>query len=451
MRGVLPAALLLLLALAGCSTTPTTTPKYEAPPEVIEQPPQVTADEAVAESKEIDAKEAEVQAELDAQSADAPVADAQTSVTQAAAPAAGQLLPGAPPIATELAGQKPTVGPKAVPGAAAPAAAGAATPERRFRPSTLSTEEVRKQQAAAGNPQDFEQWLDHTHDLIYTWGQQLVEATDHKFASKEKEMLPVPAAPFRLATMIETVNHSDGLRAEIDVDLDISLNLPNIEQRLNIFVTSTELDESPSMSGNDVPALRAGLRYEFSNNLDFDIGIRVDWPPVPFASLKWSREYAMTEKWSFYPLLKLFAETKESVGYASAATFDRWSGRTLLRSSTYTKWRADKGTNEWSQTFVLARASQLIVPDRYGSYIAANDIGIGWGIRVFGKDEGTFEGERATEYYEVGIFYRRPTKNRWLYLHFEPIVRWDKAYNWAADLGVRLGFDVLFWDLSRSR
>src|SRR6478735_6617832 len=334
-RGVIPAAL-VLLCLAACSTTTTATKpaaKYEAPPEVIAQPPQVTADEAVAESKEIDAREAEVQAEVDAQSADAPVADAQTSVTQAAAPAAGQLLPGAPPIATELAGQKPTAGPKAVPGAAAPAAAGAATPERRFRPSTLSTEEVRKQQAAAGNPQDFEQWLDHTHDLIYTWGQQLVEATDHKFASKEKEMLPVPAAPFRLATMIETVNHSDGLRAEIDVDLDITLRLPNIEQRLNIFVTSTELDESPSMSGNDVPALRAGVRYEFARDLDFDVGVRVDWPPVAFASLKWSREYEMTEKWTFYPLIKLFAETKESVGYASAATFDRWSGRTLLRSS----------------------------------------------------------------------------------------------------------------------
>jgi len=447
-RGVIPAAL-VLLCLAACSTTTTATKpaaKYEAPPEVIAQPPQVTADEAVAESKEIDARDAEVQAEIDGLAADAAAAEAQSTATAPAAAAAPQTAPlsaGAPPIATALAGPPTGAGPRQAP---APV-----SPERRFRPSAQSTEEIRKEQAAAGNPLDFEQWVDHTHDLIYTWGQQLVEATDHKFASKEKEMLPVPAAPFRLATMVETVNHSDGVHAEIDVDLDITLRLPNIEQRLNIFVTSTELDESPSMSGNDVPALRAGVRYEFARDLDFDVGVRVDWPPVAFASLKWSREYEMTEKWTFYPLIKLFAETKESVGYASAATFDRWSGRTLLRSSTYTKWRADKGTNEWSQTFVLARASQLIVPDRYGSYIAANDIGIGWGLRAFGKDEGHFEGERATEYYEVGVFYRRPTKNRWLYLHFEPIVRWDKAYNWATDLGVRLGFDVLFWDLARSR
>jgi hypothetical protein len=427
------------MALAGCSSTPT----YEAPPEVIDQPPVVTTDEAVAEAKEVQAQDkAENQAE---EAAEAQAADAQAAPQAPAAPegqatvASPPLSPAAPPIATALAGQSSTVGPK-------PAQA---SPERRFRPSTQSTQEIRDQYEKSGTPLDFEQWLDHTHDLIYTWGQQLVEATDHKFADKEKEMLPVPASPFRLATMVETVSHSDGLHAEIDIDMDISLKLPNIEERLNIFVTSTEIDESPSMSGNDVPALRAGLRYEFKHDLDFDIGVRVDWPPVLFTSLKWSREYEMSEKWTFYPLVKLFAETKESVGYASAATFDRWSGRTLLRSSTYTKWRADRGTNEWSQTFVLARASQLIVPDRYGSYIAANDIGVGWGLRAFGKDEGTFEGERATEYYEVGVFYRRPTRNKWLYLHFEPIVRWDKAYSWATDLGVRLGFDILFWDLAR--
>ncbi|HYP81577.1 MAG TPA: hypothetical protein VEQ17_14900, partial [Steroidobacteraceae bacterium] len=329
MRGVIPAAL-VLLCLAACSTTTTATKpaaKYEAPPEVIAQPPQVTADEAVAESKEIDARDAEVQAEIDGLTADAAAAEGQSTATAPAAAAAPQTAPlsaGAPPIATALAGPPTVAGPKQAP---APV-----SPERRFRPSAQSTEEIRKEQAAAGNPLDFEQWLDHTHDLIYTWGQQLVEATDHKFASKEKEMLPVPAAPFRLATMVETVNHSDGVHAEIDVDLDITLRLPNIEQRLNIFVTSTELDESPSMSGNDVPALRAGVRYEFARDLDFDVGVRVDWPPVAFASLKWSREYEMTEKWTFYPLIKLFAETKESVGYASAATFDRWSGRTLLRS-----------------------------------------------------------------------------------------------------------------------
>jgi len=378
---------LLLLGAAGCATK--AAPKYEPPPEVIEQPDKTTtADEAVAEARE---------------------------------------------VATE-----------------APAASAPPATASRFRPSDLTTEEIRAQHEHAEKPLDFEEWMDHMHDRIYTWGQEAVEATDHKFADKEKEILPVPAAPFRLATMFEIVNHEDGLGFDVDIDLDISLRLPNIEKRLKIFVTSSELDESPNTAGNE-PALRAGLRYELKRDLDFDVGVRVDWPPVAFTSLKWSREYELNQNWSFYPLLKLFAETEDGVGYAGAATFDRWSGRHLLRSSTYTKREWDKPKNEWSQTFVYARAHQLIVPDRYGSYIAANDIGIGWGVRLFAKDEGEFENKDATEYYEVGVFYRRPTNNKWLYLHFEPSVRWDKLYSYKADLGIRLGFDVLFWDLARTR
>jgi hypothetical protein len=430
MRGLTP-CVLLLLGLAGCATT--AIPKHEAPPEVIEQPDKtITADEAVAEAHEVVAADKAEGAAADAQAASA--AQAADIPAQSVAPAAGAPTAVAPTPAA-------TAGPKA---------ATTATAASRFRPSEESTEEILKRHQHSAKPLDFEEWMDHAHDRIYTWGQEAVEATDHKFADKDKELLPVPAMPFRLATMFEIVNHDDGLKVDVDIDLDISLRLPNIEKRLKIFVTSSELDESPSMAGNS-PALRAGLRYEFTRDIDFDIGVRVDWPPVAFAALKWSREYQMSDEWSFYPLAKLFAESDDGVGYAAAATFDRWSGRQLLRSSTYTKRRWDRPKNEWSQTFVYARAHQLIVPDRYGSYIAANDIGIGWGVRVFGKDEGKFENKDATEYYEVGVFYRRPTNNKWLYLHFEPIVRWDKLYNYKADLGVRLGFDVLFWDLARTR
>jgi hypothetical protein len=190
--------------------------------------------------------------------------------------------------------------------------------------------------------------------------------------------------------------------------------------------------------------VRAGLRYQVLPFFDFDLGVRIDVPPVAFASLKWSREYQLGQ-WDFYPLVKLFAETRESVGYAAGTTFDRWSGRRLLRSSTYAKWRHDRDQTEWSQSFVFARANELIVPDRYGSYPRANDIGRGWGLRALASGEDT----NVVTYYEAGIFYARPTSNHWLFWSVEPIVRWDKAYSWKADPGIRIGFNALFWDLAR--
>src|SRR5262249_18144402 len=155
----------------------------------------------------------------------------------------------------------------------------------------------------------------------------------------------------------ELIDRADGVHSGIDLDFDIALRLPNLEQRLRIFVTSDELDSGTRQRAED-SQLRAGLRYELLRNLDFDVGVRIDLPPVAFATVKGSREYRLGS-WDFYPLAKLFAETRQSVGYAAATTFDRWSGRQLVRSSTFAKWRHDRDQTEWSQTFVYAHADEL--------------------------------------------------------------------------------------------
>jgi hypothetical protein len=372
------------LGLAGCASR-----RYEAPPTVAAQPPKVTADEAVAEGRK---------AELDA------------------------ALPPVP--------------------APAPAPVASYSRGARLRPTDRSTEEIRSERSSA-YPLDFDQRLDYTHDRIYTWGQSVVEATDRRYAEKDQPLKPTPAAPFRLALVSEAIDHSGKMKFGLNADFDIALSLPNIEKRLRIFITSDDLDESPRF-GNGNSSVRAGFRYGILRNLDFDLGVRVGIPPVAFASLKWTREYTLGD-WDFYPLAKLFIETKESLGYAAAATFDHWSGRTLLRSSTYAKWRLDRNSTEWSQTFIYARARQLIIANHYGSYPAADDIGHGWGVRALASGGNA----HTVSTYETGIFYRRPTRNGWLYWNVEPIVQWDRKYGWHPDPGIRIGIDMLFWDLAR--
>jgi hypothetical protein len=279
--------------------------------------------------------------------------------------------------------------------------------------------------------------------VIYTRVQSAVAATDHRFAGDAGQLKPVPVAPFRIGAVAESIDRKDGNDVDLDANFDILLGLPNIEQRLRIFITSNELDEAPP-SALEGTALRAGLRYPLWRHLDFDLGIRLDVPPVAFTAVRWSRQIQLGD-WDFYPLLKVFAETKESFGYAAAATFDRWSGRRLLRSSTYAKWRHDRNATEWSQSFVYARANLLMVPDRYGAYLKANDIGSGWGVRLLASGQQA----RGVTYYEAGVFYRRPGANRWLFWYAEPLVRWEKQYAWNSDPGLRLGVTALFWDLAR--
>ncbi|HNR23204.1 MAG TPA: hypothetical protein PKL49_09285 [Steroidobacteraceae bacterium] len=314
----------------------------------------------------------------------------------------------------------------------------------RYRPTEITTGEV--QAISAGDiapPLDFRQRLDRAHDVLYTRFQRLVEATDRRYARPDKELKPVPAAPFRIGVTGELLGRNDKTEASLDLDLDVSLRLPNLEDRLRIFVTSVELDESPEVAGED-SNLRAGLRYQLLKYVSFDIGAKADLPPVAFMAVKWSREYHLG-RWDFYPFAKLFAETDESVGYAAAATFDRWSGRRLLRSSTYAKWRNDRDETEWSQSLVFALAEQLIVPDRYGSYLRARDIGKGVALHLLASGLDA----HGVDYYETGLLIKRPTGNPWLHWFVEPLVRWDRRYDWDADPGIRIGLDALFWDLAR--
>ena len=292
-------AMLVAACGAGCASM-----RYEPPPEVAEQPPEATTTEMIEEGA---AAEAAAASSREGEGGESDPA------------AAGQ------PTAATAAGDAPAT------------ASTTTTTDRRYRPTDSSVEQIRSRSAAAAPPLDLRQRVDHAHDRIYVWMQSRVEAMDHGLAGGDGPLEPVPAAPFRLALVGEAIDRDGSVDLGVDANFDIALNLPNIERRLRIFITSAELDEGPR-SERESQNLSAGFRYQILRHLDFDLGLRIDKAPVAFAALKWSREVPLG-RWDFYPFAKIFAETKESVGYAAAVTFDRWAGRNLFRTSTYAKWR----------------------------------------------------------------------------------------------------------------
>ena len=113
-----------------------------------------------------------------------------------------------------------------------------------------------------------------------------------------------------------------------DLNLDVTLKLPNIERRLRVFVTSDDVAESPDVAG-ERRNFRAGLRFNPWDEFDFDVGVRADLPPVAFASLRWSR-FVPLGRWDIYPFAKLFAETDEGPGVSAGITFDRRIGAATI-------------------------------------------------------------------------------------------------------------------------
>lgn len=332
--------------------------------------------------------------------------------------------------------------------AAATPSAGAAPTRRspRVGPSELSTAEIREQAARRPYPLDFGQRLDRGHDWLYVNAQEFVENTDRRFAPPDAELLPVPATPLRLAVVTETINRPDGAKFELNLNLDVTLKLPNLERRLRIFITNDDVAESPDRAG-ERGNLRAGVRFNPASNFDFDIGVRGDLPPIAFASLRWTKFYPVG-RWDIYPFGKLFAETEEGLGASTGLTFDRRLGETLIgRASSFAQWRKDTAEIEWTQILLLAHADELLVPERYGRILRNQDLARGYGLQLLA----TGERRNRVEFYEASVFYRRPLRHRWLYLYVEPLVRWDRRYAWNADPGIRIGLEALLWDLSRSR
>lgn len=362
---------------------------------------------------------------------------------------AADVEPTPPSTATAV----PTAAPPAVAASepvAAPAAAPASPPPagtvRRYRPSSRSTAEIREEAAQRPYALDFGERLDSGHDQLYVNVQRFVENTDRRFAPPDAELLPVPATPFRLGIVTQTVDRPNGVKFDVDLNLDVTLRLPNIEQRLRIFITNDDVAEAPDRAG-ERSNLRAGLRFNPRGDFDFDLGVRGDLPPVAFATLRWSKFFAVGRS-DLYPFAKLFAQTDEGLGFASGFTLDRRLGETTIaRSSSYAKWRKDTAEIGWAQVLLLARAEELLVPDRYGRLLRNQDLARAWGVQVLASGER----RNAVEYYEASLFYKRPLRHRWLYGYVEPLVRWDRRYAWSADPGIRIGIEALFWDLSRSR
>ena len=342
----------------------------------------------------------------------------------------------ADPPATPVPAAVPTAAPQPGPTRRAP----------RLAPSERSTAEIRAEAARRPYARDFGERLDGGHDWLYVRAQEFVEDTDHRFAPPDAELLAVPATPIRLGVVTETINRPDGVKFDLDLNLDVSLKLPNLERRLRIFITNDDVAEAPDRAG-ERRNLRAGLRFNPRSNLDFDIGVRGDLPPIAFASLRWSKFYPVG-RWDIYPFAKLFAETDEGLGASSGLTFARRLGEAMIgRASGYAKWRKDTAEIEWTQVLLLAHADELLVPERYGHILRNQDFARGYGLQLLA----TGAQRHRVDYYEASVFYKRPLRQRWLYGYVEPLVRWDRQYDWHADPGIRFGIEALFWDLSRSR
>jgi hypothetical protein len=284
--------------------------------------------------------------------------------------------------------------------------------------------------------------LDQWHDRLYLGLQSLIKQADSYYVDEPDSALRIPSSPFRIGLQGEVQRHAaSGTDFSPQLDVDLHLQMPNLQRKLQLFITSENVDASPDRFNNGLSNIRAGLRLTPLDFLDFDLGVRADVPPVAFASLRWQKKFDLAG-WRLEPFSKAYVETKRGVGWANGVNVEHWFDQWVVRSASYANWQLDNHGTDWTQAFIVARAREVIRFGRYSDVLGGRDLARGIGFEGLASGDSNEKLQR----YELSVFYKQPTAHRWLYWQVTPFVRWERDYGWHADPGIRISLDALFWD-----
>jgi len=320
------------------------------------------------------------------------------------------------------------------------AGAGAEEPER-VRPSTGTFGKLR---AASSEVADtVGENLDAAHDWLYRKMQRFFEAVDVRFASAEQAPIVVPLSPLRIGLDNEFVHRRDGMAFVAHPDFEATLLLPNLERRFKLFVTSADLAESPGDPTDERNPVRVGARFVPRTHINFELGVRANASPSAFAALRWSPEFdAGTLR--VYPFVKTYVQSGLGVGTSGGVALEHWSNRWIARSVSYANWVHNTAATDWSQSLIFGYARAVIQERRYDRFATGHDLACGVAARV------SVSGDHVsrTSLFETSVLMKRPLHGGWLFGYVEPVVQWNRDFDWHPDVGVRVGLDALFWGLA---
>ncbi len=290
--------------------------------------------------------------------------------------------------------------------------------------------------------------LDRAHDWLYRTLQNWIEQFDQRFAKSGQEPLAVPPSMLRIDLQGSLIHQRDGTVLLGATDLEATLHLPNIERSLRLFITSEDLQESPGPLVEQPSSIRAGLRMLPATALSFELGVRAKLLPSAFSALKWAPQLR-TDWVNIAPLAKLYAESSLGYGASSGIALEHGQQLWIVRSTSYLNWlHSTSGVSgwDWSETIITGYAPGIIREQQYGTVASGRDLACGAVLRLYAAgDQRSHSAVR-----EASLVLKRPLHGGWLFGYLEPVVSWERIHDWHPDAGVRLGFDMLFWNAAAS-
>src|SRR5579863_5906517 len=312
---------------------------------------------------------------------------------------------------------------------------------KHVRPTTGTFGKLRK--ASTEVADTLGKRLDAGHDWLYRRLQRVLEKVDLRFGAPNEAPIVVPLSPVRIGLDAQVLHGQDGFDVSGTRELDASLALPNIERRLKLFVTSTDVSEAPVDPAEQQNPLAFGTLFAPQRDLRLELGVQPSTSQTVFAAVRWAPTLSFGAI-SLYPLVKPYVRSGLGIGTSSGITLEVWRDQWVARSTSYANWVRNTSETSWSQTVVFGYARAVIQEHRYDLFATGHDLACGAVVRLSASGDRM---SRATSY-EISLLMKRPLHGGWLFGYIEPVTQWNRTLDWHPDIGIRMGFDVLLWGLA---
>lgn len=319
-------------------------------------------------------------------------------------------------------------------------------------------------------PAVFGSWterLDFIHNNLSCEMQHYVDKADVMFADCYAPKKNIPASRFRLG-MYSEFEENGGVKVRLAPDVDADIRIPNIEERLRLFIDTSNSDDLPGTTVMERErGFNAGLR-KVTHWFRYDAGIKVRFLPVVFGRIDWRPQWRVSE-WKVNPLGRIYWESDDGYGVlASLSAYQYISKHVLVRSITAVKWTEKSNSEgeppedpeeyyksnasmEWEQSFMCGYIGKILSSKDIGKAINMNKVAMATGLRlsVFGNTERVGGADRI----RLSLGHRRPIYKDWMFLMITPELEWCKEKDWEFVSRIRVGVDMLFsvGDVQRNR
>ncbi len=288
------------------------------------------------------------------------------------------------------------------------------------------------------------QRLDYLHGNVHRRVSEPLRASDAYFALDPEAPIPAPETQFRLG-LYASVRESEGFEFKLSPNLEIDVELPNLKQKLRVFVESARANDLPQnqLSELENKGINVGARKFWDRmNLSFDAGVRAKWLPEAFGRISWKRQLDFG-RLDITPEARLFYETEDKEGALVSLFVNRWIGDSnegIVIQDASVKWRESKDTLEWGASLTAVKVAAMLDENQRGHHMSWEDTARAQGLKY------TLYGSYGNvDAHRLGIGFRAPLYKKWIYWDLVPGLEWKREEDYTTAIVLQAGIDMLFW------